>query len=61
MPNGKGYTEILRDIDLFIGRRLIDKDTLLIVFQRKGVGYSANVNLDDFIISDEAELPKGGT
>jgi len=59
-PNGKGYKEILNGIDLFIGHRLIDKNTLLIVFQRKGVGFSANVNLSDFTISNETELPKVG-
>lgn len=57
-PSGKGYKEILKGIDLFIGHRLIDKDTLLIVFQRKGVGFSANVNLSAFTISNETELPK---
>ena len=58
LPNGKGYTEILNGIDLFVGNRLIDKDTMLIVFQRKGKGFSANVNLSDFTISNETELPK---
>lgn len=58
LPSGKRYREILNGIDLFIGHRLIDKDTLLIVFQRKGIGFSANVNLSDFTISNETELPK---
>jgi hypothetical protein len=53
LPSGKRYREILNGIDLFI-----DKDTLLIVFQRKGIGFSANVNLSDFTISNETELPK---
>lgn len=61
MPDGKGYKEILTDIDLFVGSQLIDKDTLLIVFQRGGVGYSASVDLNGFVISDVAELPKVGT
>lgn len=58
LPSGKGYKEILGGIDLFVGQRLIDKDTLLVVFQRRGVGYSATVNLPGFTISDEAELPR---
>lgn len=58
LPSGRGYKEILDKIDFFIGHRLIDKETLLIVFQRKGVGFSANVNLSDFTISDETEWPK---
>jgi len=58
LPSGKGYKEILEGIDLFIGQRLIDKDTLLIVFQREGIGFSANVDLSGFTISNETELPK---
>jgi hypothetical protein len=60
MPDGLGYTEILSDIDLFVGSRLIDEETLLIVFQRSGIGYSANIDLNGFVISHEAELPKVG-
>ncbi len=58
LPDGKGYKEILDGVDLFIGHRLIDKDTLLVVFQRKGIGFSANINLSGFAISNETELPK---
>ncbi|PIU67745.1 MAG: hypothetical protein COS84_03740 [Armatimonadetes bacterium CG07_land_8_20_14_0_80_40_9] len=58
LPSGKGYKEILDGIDVFVGQRLISKDILLIVFQRKGVGFSANVNLLGFTISNETELPK---
>ncbi|SMC95479.1 hypothetical protein SAMN02746065_11715 [Desulfocicer vacuolatum DSM 3385] len=57
MPNGKGYKEVLQDVDLFIGHQLIDKNTLLIVYQKKGVGYSANVLLSGFVLTNEAELP----
>jgi hypothetical protein len=60
LPDGKGYKEILSDIDLFVGSRLVDEDKLLIVFQRQGLGYSATINLDGFVIYREAELPKVG-
>ncbi len=42
-PSGKGFKEILEGIDLLVGHRLIDKDRLLIAFQREGIGFSANV------------------
>lgn len=58
LPNGKSYKEILEGIDVFVGQRLVDQDTLLIVFQKNGIGYSANVNLSGFIVSNETELPK---
>jgi len=60
LPNGKKYKEILEGIDVFVGQRLIGKNTLLIVYQKKGVGFSASVNLSDFTIANEAELPKVG-
>lgn len=58
LPNGKEYKEILEGIDVFVGQRLLDPNTLLIVFQKDGVGYSANVNLPGFVVTDETELPK---
>jgi len=57
MPNGKGYKEILQGVDVFVGHRLLDENTLLIVYQKKGVGYSANVSLSGFSLSNEEELP----
>lgn len=57
-PSGKGYKEVLNGIDVFVGQRLVDEDTLLLVYQRKGVGYSANVKLSDFHFFNESELPK---
>ncbi len=58
LPSGKSYKEILDEIDLIIGHSAIDKNTLLIVFQRKGIGFSANVNLSTFTVSNETELTK---
>ena len=58
MPSGKGYKEILHGVDVFVGHRLQDENTLLLIYQRNGVGYSANVSLSGFILSNEEELPK---
>lgn len=57
MPNGKAYTEILQGVDVFIGHKLLDKNTLLLVYQKKGIAYSANVSLADFTLSNEEALP----
>ncbi|MEM7535967.1 MAG: hypothetical protein AAF639_27550 [Chloroflexota bacterium] len=58
LPNGEGYTEIISEIDLLIGHRLINNDTLLILYQKNGTGYSLRVNLPDFTTIDETELMK---
>jgi hypothetical protein len=51
MPNGKDYKEILQGVDVFVGHRLLDENTLLIVYQKKGIGYSANVSLSGFALN----------
>jgi hypothetical protein len=60
LPDGSKYKELVQDIDMFIGYRTVDENILLIVYQKEGVGYSANINLSTFTISNEQELPKVG-
>lgn len=60
LPDGKGYKDILDGVDVFVGHRLLDEKALLIVYQKNGTGYSSNVNLSDFVVSNEEELPKVG-
>lgn len=57
-PNGDGYKELIEGVDVFVGHRTVDENTLLIVFQKQGVGYSAKISLSDLAISNEQELPK---
>ena len=57
-PGGEGYKEILSGVQVFVGHRFLNKDTMLIVYQKRGIGYSANVELVNFSISNEGELPK---
>ena len=56
-PNGKGYVEILKDVDFVNGYKTINKNSTLLVFQRANVGYSAILNLDELSISEEEQLP----
>ncbi|MEM7537716.1 MAG: hypothetical protein AAF639_36435, partial [Chloroflexota bacterium] len=58
LPNGKDYTAIVSEIDLLIGHRFIDSDTLLVLYQKDGTGYSLRISLPDFTIMDETELIK---
>ena len=56
--DGREYKELIQGIDHFVGHRTVDENTLLIVYQKKGVGYSANISLSDLVISNEQELPR---
>ncbi|WP_321530691.1 hypothetical protein [uncultured Desulfuromonas sp.] len=56
--DGRGYKELIQGVDVFVGQRTVDENTLLIVYQKQGVGYSANVSLSKLAISNEQELPK---
>jgi len=60
-PDGTGLKTILLDLDIFIGHRTLDKDTLLLVYQKKGVGYSTTLSINSFELSDVSELPKVGS
>ena len=57
-PDGQRYTDIVSEIDSLIGHRLINSDTLLVLYQKNGTGYSLRINLPDFTIMDETELIK---
>lgn len=61
LPSGKGYKEILDGIELFVGHKYLDKNRILIVFQKGGVGYSANINLKGFAVSNITQIPKVGS
>ena len=60
MPDGTGYQEIIDDVDNFVGQSIVDKNTLLLVYQKKGIGFSARVDLLEFVITNETVLPKVG-
>lgn len=56
--NGSGYKELIQGVDVFVGHRTVDENTLLVVYQKQGVGYSAKISLSELILSNEQELPK---
>ncbi|WP_333607229.1 hypothetical protein [Arsukibacterium sp.] len=59
-PDGSGYTEVLTDIDALLGNTLTQHNTILIIFQRSGTGYTATIDLDSFAVIHESALPKVG-
>jgi len=60
MPDGTGYKEIIDDVDNFVGQSIIGKNTLLLVYQKKGIYFSARVDLSGFMLTNETVLPKVG-
>ncbi len=59
-PDGSHYTELFSPIDIYVGSQLVRNNKLLIIYQRQGTGYSAFINLFDFKVENETELPKVG-
>ena len=57
-PEGNNYTEVLDNVDEVLGYDVLNKQALAIVFNRGDQGYIAYVNLADFKIEKEVELPK---
>ncbi len=59
-PDGSHYQELLAQVDHLIGYKLVDSETLLILYQKLGVGYSAKISLADFKLLERVELPSAG-
>ncbi len=56
-PSGKNYVELLKDIDFVNGYQTIGENSVILVFQRDNIGYSANIDLETLSISGEEQLP----
>ena len=59
-PDGTEFREILLDLDVFIGHRVLDENSTLLIYQKKGKGYSATLSLENFVLSSATELPMVG-
>jgi hypothetical protein len=56
---GKGYTEIIADVDNLLGTAYKDNDTLLVIYRSNGKNYLAHVDLPSRQVSSTEELPLG--
>lgn len=57
LPNGLGYKEILKGIDFLVGHQVLDEKSMLLVYQKGGIGYTANLSFIDLSISNETQIP----
>mgnify|MGYP003504097499 FL=1 len=56
-PSGEKYTELLKDIDFVNGYEVINDKSVIIVFQRDNIGYSATIDLENLSVTGEEKLP----
>ncbi len=56
--NGNDYQEVLSGVDRFLGYKVLKANSLLILYQRDGIAYSAKVSLENFTLSNEKEIAK---
>lgn len=59
-PDGSGYREILDGLGNLLGHARVDRDTLLLVYQKQDVTYSVTLGLKDFSLNGGGPLPKVG-
>ena len=57
-PDGANFTEVLKGIDDVLGYELLNQKALAIMFNRGGQGFTAYVDLQNFKVIKEIELPK---
>ncbi len=56
---GRGYTEIISDVDDLLGTAFKNNDTLLIIYRSNGKSYLARVDLPSRQLNSTEELPLG--
>ncbi len=56
-PDGGNYTELLDNIDVYLGATQVLNHELVVIFQRGGAGYSASVSLTERRVVREIKLP----
>lgn len=57
-PEGNNYTEVLTNIDELLGYEVIDQKLMAIVYSRANHSYTAYIDISNFSITKEVELPK---
>jgi hypothetical protein len=56
-PDGTNYKELLDEIDFINGYKINSDSSMVVIYQRKNIAYSAKINLSTFSVSDELALP----
>lgn len=56
---GRGYTEIIQDVDDLLGTAFKNNETLLIIYRSNGTSYLARVDLPSRQVNSSEELPLG--
>jgi hypothetical protein len=56
LPDGQGYKEVVRDVDLVIGTQAISDNVLVVMFQTAGSAYAAKLSLPGFELLSTTEL-----
>ena len=56
--SGNGYKEVLTGLDKLLGYKVVNSNSLLVLYQKNEIVYSAKVSLSNFSLSNEVELPK---
>ncbi|GAA4494704.1 hypothetical protein [Pseudaeromonas paramecii] len=58
--DGSGYRQLIPAVDRLLGQLPLDDHTLLLLYQKQGMGYAAWVSLTDLVLLKEQPLAKVG-
>jgi len=59
-PDGSGYEELIKDVELIVDHRLLNKNELFILYQKDGLSYSTVLNIQSRELSENSQIPKVG-
>ena len=57
-PTGQNYKVILPGVDKLLGHKLVDGDSIILLYEKYNAAYSASVRLSDFSIIGQSTLPR---
>ncbi len=57
---GKNYKVLIEDIERIISMKMMNKETLSLIYQRDGIAHSLKLNTNNFEVISDVALPKVG-
>jgi len=58
--SGKNYKVIIENIEAIINIKIVNRDTINVIYQKDGIAHSLKLNTNNFEIISDIELPKVG-
>ncbi len=60
-PDGTSYMELVTELDYVIDYDVVNDNLVYVLYKKNNVVYSASINLSNFAVQNEAEIPEVGS